>query len=185
MKQNKLVDNLTIEKAIDFLKSKGYSTLKEEDENTKSITLIINTFYSKLSVLYKKLGYDSVIVTPSKTDTLILKKFIESNKQLGIKKEKALDNIETLLNLFFKYYSELGLDNPITNIRFLFKEGFWIIDKVRIIHQKKMEEYRDSFEMEQWFNGLCEQEDDIIRKLRDQRHKEFLGETNNVKKEKE
>lgn len=175
MRQKKLLKtDISEEDAVKFLENRGYSVLKEDLKCIEKIPNIIEYFYSELNKLYSTLGYEEVVVIRSKIDEKEINKYIKNNLQIGVTKKQAICNLISILKLFFKYYSELGLEKPITNLKFLLTDGSWILDKIRTVHRSKIEQFRESIEMQEWRNRLYEQEDDILLKLREKRHKELL-----------
>jgi hypothetical protein len=188
LKQERLVQNrqtITIERAKKFLEDNGYSVTKEDSEEAPTMKGIISDFYKKLTKLYKKLKYLEVLAIRESSDYTALRKYIKKNEELGISRKDALKDLRIVLDLFFNNYLELKLTTPISNLRFLLSDGSWIFDKLRTIQRRKIEVFENSYEAEEWFNRLCESEDDIITELRERRHRELLSIGDKYAKEKE
>jgi hypothetical protein len=168
-------NTFTEEQAIKFLEDRGFTIIKEGINELSTLTSIVDLFYINLNRLYKDLKYEAVVTGSNKADINAVSKYVKKCNKLGITKKKALDVLSSTLDLYFKYYNEIGLTEPAGNLRFLLCEGSWIFNKIGSIHKHKMEEYKDSMEMEQWRDGLYNQDDDIMLKLREQRHQELLN----------
>ena len=178
MKQKSLVqtNKLTVSEAKKFLENKGFSVTKKQRLDKESIDGILNNFYSNLNKLYNRLGFLESYAVNEKTDRRAIEDYLQNNLLIGVDNKQALSNLDASISLFFEFYDDLRLKEPISNIRFLLKEGSWIINKLRGIYKQKVEKYRESYEMEEWRNRLYESEDAKIEQLREQRHKELLGE---------
>lgn len=175
MKQKTLLNKeITLKEAKELLEKNGFYVTKI-GRYGKSISSLISFYYTSLNEVYRKLGYEELFISNDKIDQKALQEYLNRNEAANINRKQALINLKTILDLFFKYYEDLHLDKPITNLRFLLTDGSWILNKIRILHKEKIKDYEDSGEMDRWFDGLCEEEDDKIIKLREQRHLQILG----------
>ena len=112
----------------------------------------------------------------NKKERGLARKFIQSRRDLGVSKKRAIAECCELITLLFKYEPYMGLNFPVTNMSPLGQDNMsWVTEKLVNIYEGFNREVNEA-EDRRWFEELYKEQEETIREQRLVEAREHLDE---------
>jgi hypothetical protein len=166
--------SITLDEAIQFVESQGYLVI-QDNVPTPSNKEIVTLFYQKLN---DRVPQEAVFLAQSNEsiDMAAIERFQRKARTLGIKKAEANQLLYDSIKDLFVHFDKLGLTTHPRSLSFLTTDGSWIFKKLLEITYKNRIMYVDSDEAQDYFDAICESEDEAYLALKAKKTKQLLGE---------
>jgi len=178
---DKIKQKVTEKEARKFLEEKGYVvTSPEQNQKHKTSSKDLITLYYKLLNKYHKDENLVLKYIPStsqdKEDLNSLDRFYLKGEKLGHSRDSLIEGLQNSTESLFQHAKELNINPPPTFSFLLERKYSWIFSAISKIENKKK-----SREVEKLLDIAYNNDDPVLLKLREEREKMLLGDSNGQK----